>query len=75
MHLAELLAAAGGQGGVLGLDSDHPERTAAPRPAGPTSAAKLAVAGTAAVLAGALAAGAVMAIRRTVALAARRAVR
>ena len=50
MHLAELLATAGG------LDHDHPERTAAPRPAPPTRTARAAaLAGTAAALAGAAA--------------------
>jgi hypothetical protein len=47
MHLAELLATAGG------LDHDHPERTAAPRP--PRTARAAALAGTAAALAGAAA--------------------
>ena len=64
MHLAELLAAAGGQGGVLGLDRDQPERRAAPRPAEPSVKAKLAVAGTAGALAAGLAAGAALAVRR-----------
>ena len=50
MHLAELLATAGG------LDHDHPERTAAPRPARPPRTARAAaLAGTAAALAGAAA--------------------
>jgi hypothetical protein len=47
MHLAELLATAGG------LDHDHPEPTATPRP--PRTASAAALAGTAAALAGAAA--------------------
>jgi hypothetical protein len=60
MHLAELLATAGG------LDHDHPERTAAPRPAPPPRTARAAApAGTAAALAGAAAiAGGVAAAAR-----------
>ena len=60
MHLAELLATAGG------LDHDHPERTAAPPPGPPPRTARTAaLAGTAAALAGAAAiAGGVAAAAR-----------
>jgi len=60
MHLAELLATAGG------LDHNHPERTAARRPAPPPRTARAAaLAGTAAALAGAAAiAGGVAAAAR-----------
>jgi hypothetical protein len=60
MHLAELLAMAGG------LDHGHPERTAAPPPPPPSRAARAAaLAGTAAALAGAAAiAGGVAAAAR-----------
>jgi Fe-S oxidoreductase len=64
MHLAELLAAASGHGGGLGLDAEYPERGAAPRPAAPPAMAKLAVAGTAAALTAGFAAGAAWAVRR-----------
>ena len=59
MHLAELLAAAPG-----GLPGEHAERQAAPRPAAPSRAGKLAA--TAGVLAGAaaVAAAAVWGTRR-----------
>ncbi|HEX9064053.1 MAG TPA: FAD-binding and (Fe-S)-binding domain-containing protein [Streptosporangiaceae bacterium] len=66
MHLAELLAAATGLGGLLGLDRELPEYRATRRPAGPSAAARLAVAATAGALAAGLAAGAAMAIRRAV---------
>ena len=57
MHLAELLAYA------TELPRDHPERLAAPRPAEPTTASRLAAAGAAAGIGAGLAAGAAVAAR------------
>ena len=60
MHLAELLAAAGD------LDQARPETRAAPRPASPSRAARVAVLGAAVLGAGALAAAAARAARAVV---------